>query len=85
MRQLNEMFIILHCHQLSCSCSIFLHSIPLSSAIYIHPFLNINRDVSALVNFATHSVSVSYLEKVVAPGDWDNIIRNVSIRGREGE
>ena len=70
-------FILLHCHKLSCSCCccIFVHSIPLSSAIYIQLFLNISRDVSALVKFATRSKPVSYVGKVVAPGDWDNIIR----------
>ena len=33
---------------------------------------------------ATLSGIVSYVGKVVAPGDWDNIIRNVIFRGREG-
>ena len=37
-------------------------------------FENTNRDVSALVKFATRSGLVSYVGKVVAPGDWDNII-----------
>ena len=55
----------------------------LSSAIYIQLFLNINRDVLALVKIATRSVLVSYAGKVVAPSDWDNIIRNVMFRGRE--
>ena len=63
--------------KLSCSCGIFLHSIPLSSAIYIQLFLSINHDVSALVKCATRSGLVSYAGKVAAPGDWDNIIRNV--------
>ena len=40
----------------------------MSSAIYIQLFLNINRDVSALVKFATRSGLVSYVGKVVAPG-----------------
>ena len=70
-------FILLHCHKLSCSCCIFLYSIPLSSAIYMELFLNINRDVSELVKFATHSGLVSYVGKVESRGDWDNIIRNV--------
>ena len=43
----------------------------------IQPFLKINRDVSELVKFATRVGLVSYVGKVVAPGDWDNIIRNV--------
>ena len=47
----------------------FLHSIPLSSAIYIQLFLNINRDVLALVKFGNRSGPVSYVGKVVAPGD----------------
>ena len=70
--------------ELSCSC-IFLHRIPLSSSIYIQLFLNINRDVSALVKFATRSWLVSYVGKVVAPGDWHNIIQNIIYRGREGK
>ena len=78
-------FILLHCHKLSCSCCIFLHSISLSNAIYIQLFLNINRDVSELVKFATRSGLVSYVGKVVAPGDWDSIIRNVIFRDREGK
>ena len=57
--------------------------IPLSSAIYIQLSLNINRDVSVLVKFATRSEFVSYVGKVVAPGEWDNIIRNVIFRGIE--
>ena len=78
-------FILLHCHKLGCSCGIFLHSIPLSSAIYIQLFLNSNSDVSALVKGATRSGLVSYVGKVVAPGDWDNIIQSVIFRGREGK
>ena len=31
------------------------------------------------MKFATRSGIVSYVGKVVAPGDWDNIIRNVSV------
>ena len=46
---------------------------------------NINCDVSALVKCATLSGIVSCVGKVVAPGDWDNIIRNVIFRGREGK
>ena len=78
-------FSLLHCHKLSCSCCIFLHSIPLSSAIYIQPFLNINCDVSALVKSLLVVGLCPYVGKVVAPGDWDNIIRNVIFRGREGK
>ena len=63
---------ILHCHKLSCSCCIFLHSLPLSRAIYIQLFQNINRDKTELVKFATRSGLVSYVGKVLAPGDWDN-------------
>ena len=37
------------------------------------------------MKFATRSGIVSYVGKVVAPGDWDNIIRNVIFRGREGK
>ncbi len=74
-------FIILHCHKLSCSCCKFVHSIPLSGIIYIQLFLNINRDVSALVKFDTRSGNVSYVGKVVTPDDWDNIIRNIIFRG----
>ena len=37
------------------------------------------------MKFATLSGIVSYVGKVVAPGDWDNIIRNVIFRGREGK
>ena len=37
------------------------------------------------MKFATRSEIVSYVGKVVAPGDWDNIIRNVIFRGREGK
>ena len=40
-------------------------------------FQNINRYVSVLVKFATRSGLVSYVGKVVTPGDWDNVIRNV--------
>ena len=40
---------------------------------------------SELVKFPTRSWIVSYVGKVVTPGDWDNIIRNVIFRGREGE
>ena len=36
------------------------------------------------MKLATLSGIVSYVGKVVAPGDWDNIIRNVIFRGREG-
>ena len=78
-------FILLHCHKLSCSCGICLHSIPLSSAIDIQLFLNINCDVSAFVKCATRSGLVSYVDKVAAPGDWDNVIRNVIFRGRKGK
>ena len=78
-------FILLICHKLSCSCGIFLHSIQLSSDIYIHLFLNINRDVSGLIKCATHSGLVSYVRKVTAPGDLDDIIRNVIFRGRDVE
>ena len=53
----------------------------LSSTIYIQTFLNINRDLRALVKFATRSWLVSYVGKVVAPGDWGNIILNVIFRG----
>ena len=35
------------------------------------------------MKFATRTGIVSYVGKVVAPGDWDNIIRNVIFRGRE--
>ena len=56
-----------------------------SSGIYIQLFLNTNRDVSALVKLATRSGLVSYVGKVVAPGDWDNITRNIIFRGGEGE
>ena len=35
------------------------------------------------MKFATRSGIVYYVGKVVAPGDWDNIIRNVTFRGRE--
>ena len=79
-------FILLHCHKLSCSCGIsFLHMIQLSNAIYIQLFLNSNRDVSVLVKWATRSGLMSYVGKVAAPGDWDDIIRNVIFRGREGK
>ena len=78
-------FILLHCQELSCSFCICVHSIQLSSFIYIQLFLNINRDVSVLVKCATHSGLVSYIGNVAAPGDWDNIIRNVIYRGREGK
>ena len=37
------------------------------------------------MKFATRSWIVSYVGKVVTPGDWDNIIRNVIFRGREGK
>ena len=63
----------------------FLHSIPLSSAIYIQLFLNINRDVSEVVKFATRCGLVSYVGNVVATSDWDNIIRNAIFLGREGK
>ena len=78
-------FILLRCHKLSCSCCLFLHNIPLSNAIYIQLFLNINGDVSAPVKVTTRSGLVSYVGKIVAPGDWDNIIRNVIFRGRDGK
>ena len=55
------------------------------TTVYLQPFLNINCDVSARVKFATRSGIVSYVGKVVSPGDWDNIIRNVIFRGREGK
>ena len=71
-------FILLHCHKLSCSCGIFFHRIQLSSDIYIQLFLNINRGVSALVKCDIRSGLVSYVGKVAAPGDWDDIIRNVN-------
>ena len=80
-----EWFILLHCHKLSCSCCIFLHSIPLPSIIYIHIFLNINRDVSALMKFDNRSGLVSYVGKIVTPGDLDNTIRNVNFRDIEGK
>ena len=70
-------FILPHCHKPICNLCIFLHSIPLSNAIYIQLFLNINRNVSALVKFATRSGLVAYISKVVAPGNGDNVIRNV--------
>ena len=76
---------LLHCHKLSCIWCIFLRSIPLSSAIYIQLFINIDREVSALVTFSTRSGLVSYVGKVVAHGDGDSIIRNVIFRGREGK
>ena len=53
--------------------------------MYIQLSLNNNRDVSALVKFATRRGLVSYVGKVEAPGDWDNIIRNVIFRGIEGK
>ena len=68
-------FSLLHCHKLSCSCCIFYIAYHCLAAL--QPFLNINCDVSALVKFATRSGIVSFVGKVVAPGDWDNIIRNV--------
>ena len=43
-------------------------------------FKNINRDVSALVKFATRSGFEFYVGKI---GDCDNVIRNVIIRVRE--
>ena len=54
-----------------------------SSVIYIPSFINTNRDVSGLVKRATRSGLVSYVGKVVGPGDWDNITRNAIFRGRE--
>ncbi len=78
-------FILLHCHKLSCSCCIFLHSIPLSSAIYLQISLNINRDLSELMKFATRSGLVSYGGKVVAPGDWDSMNTNYIFLGIEGK
>ena len=76
-------FTLQHCHKLSCSCCIFLHSIPLPRAIYIQLFQNLNRDESGLVKFAARGGIVAYVGKVVAPGDWHNIIRNVIFRRRE--
>ena len=55
----------------------------MSRAIYIQLFQNINRDVSPLVKFATHSRLVSYVGKLVAPVDWDNIMQNDIFRGRD--
>ena len=78
-------FILLHCNKLSSTCCICLHGIQLSSAMYIQLSLNIKRDVSALVKFATRRGLVSYVGKVVASGDWDNIIRNVIFRGMKGK
>ena len=75
-------FILLHCHKLICSCGIFLRSIRLSTIIYIQLFLNFNRDISAQVKFAARSGLMSYVGTVIAPGDWDNIIRNAIFRGR---
>ena len=37
------------------------------------------------MKFATRRWLVSYVGKVVAPGDWGNIILNVIFRGREGK
>ena len=37
------------------------------------------------MKFATRSWLVSYVGKVVAPSDLDNIILNVIFRGREGK
>ena len=53
--------------------------------VNIQLFLNINRDVSGLVKGATRSGLMSYVGKVAAPSDWDDIIRNVIFRGREGK
>ena len=74
---------ILHCHELSCSCICYIAYQVLTRAISIQLFQSINRDVSALAKFATRSGLVSYVRKVVALGDWDNIIQNVIFRGRE--
>ena len=73
-------FSLLHSHKLSCSSCIFYIAYHCLATT-----ININCDVSALVKFATRSGIVSYVVKVVAPGHWDNIIRNVIFRGREGK
>ena len=79
-------FILLHCHKRNAAAVYFYIAYhALSTTIYIQLFININRDVSALVKFATRSVFVSCVGEVVAPGDSDNIIRNVIFRGREGK